>query len=159
MPVPIIGEAIGKVVNSVINKGADLISEFITDKDLAARMTHEFRTLRQTHDHEFRQLELEAEKEIEMEFSRRTSAMEGTASDLQHFGFLGKVVVFARGMFRPLFSYCVAYWDWVYFVSERTWTDQQQTLLLTVNLIVLVFYFGERAVKNLAPVLQKVFAK
>ena len=149
---------LGKIIDTVVDKGADLISEFITDKDEAARLEHAWRKQNSKQDHEFRELELEAEKELELEFSKRSIGMEGTAKDLQQFGVLGKIVVFARGMFRPLFYYCVAFWDWVYFTSGDPWTEQQQTLLLSINLIVLVFFFGERAIKNLAPLFTRLMA-
>lgn len=151
---------IGKIIDTVVDRGASLISKFITDKDEAARLEHEFRKQVSRQDHTVQKLELEAEQEFELEFSRRTIAMEGTASDLQAVPYLGAVVIFARGMFRPLFSYAVLYWDWLFFTSQgAVWDEQQKTLLLTVNLIVLVFFFGERAVKNLAPLLSRVFAK
>ena len=155
MAIPIIG----KIIDTVVDKGAGLISEFITDKDEANRLLHEMQKLKSEQDHERQVLEAETSKELELEFSKRVTQMEGTAKDLQQFGILGKIVVFFRGMFRPLFSYGVAYWDWLYFTSGAQWTEQQQTLLLTVNLIVLVFYFGERAIKNLAPLLTRMFTK
>lgn len=34
---------LGKIVDSLINKGSDLISEFITDPDKAAEFTHKFK--------------------------------------------------------------------------------------------------------------------
>ena len=39
MAIPILG----KIIDTVIGKGADLISEFITDKDKAAEFTHKFK--------------------------------------------------------------------------------------------------------------------
>lgn len=156
MAIPIVG----KIIDSVIDKGASLISEFITDKDKAAELEHQWRQHVSRENHEIKKIEIEAEKELEEEFSRRTIVMEGTASDLKAIPYVGALVVFARGMFRPMFSYATLYWDWVFFTTDTSgWSEQQKTLLLTINLIVLVFFFGERAVKNLAPILQKVFAK
>lgn len=34
---------LGKIIDTVVGKGADLISEFITDKDKAAEFTHKFK--------------------------------------------------------------------------------------------------------------------
>ena len=39
MPIPIVG----KLIDTVIGKGADLVSEFITDKDKAAEFEHKYR--------------------------------------------------------------------------------------------------------------------
>lgn len=41
MAIPIIGD----IINSVINKGADLIGKRIGDKDLATQLTHDFKSL------------------------------------------------------------------------------------------------------------------
>jgi hypothetical protein len=38
------------------------------------------------------------------------------------------------------------------------WTEQQETLLLAMNLLVLAFFFGERAMKNVLPLIVQVFA-
>lgn len=111
--------------------------------------------------------------EDEKIFNERTIALEGTAKDLQAIPFVGAIIIFIRGAFRPLFSYFTAYMDWMYFTTatERvvddaglllrvvpTWTDQQETLLLAMNLLVLAFFFGERAMKNVLPLIVQVFA-
>lgn len=109
----------------------------------------------------------------EAAFNERTIALEGTAKDLQSIKYIGAVVIFLRGAFRPLFSYFTAYMDFIYFTSatERVmddagmllrvvpmWTEQQETLLLAMNLLVLAFFFGERAMKNVLPLIIQVFA-
>jgi hypothetical protein len=106
-------------------------------------------------------------------FNERTIALEGTAKDLQSIPYIGAVIIFLRGAFRPLFSYFTAYMDFIYFTSatERVmdsaglvvrvvplWTEQQETLLLAMNLLVLAFFFGERAMKNVLPLIVQVFA-
>jgi hypothetical protein len=99
-----------------------------------------------------------AMREDEKLFNERTIAMEGTASDLKSIPVVGAVVIFLRGAFRPAFSYMTAYIDWLYFSTNTAyWTDQQQTLLLTMNLLVLIFFFGERAIKNVMPAILQVF--
>jgi hypothetical protein len=60
MAIPIIGG----IIDKVIEKGGDIISELVTDKDLAAKLDHEFRSLVTNHEAEFKQLELEAEAEM-----------------------------------------------------------------------------------------------
>ena len=63
-----------------------------------------------------------------------------------------------RGMFRPAFSYMTMYIDFVYFTTNTSgWSEQQQTLLLAMNLLVLVFFFGERAMKNIMPLIAAAF--
>lgn len=94
----------------------------------------------------------------EQQFNERTLALEGTAKDLQAIPYIGAVIIFMRGAFRPLFSYMTAYFDYIYFVSNTaTWTDRQEALLLAINLLVLIFFFGERAMKNVLPLIMSVF--
>lgn len=90
-------------------------------------------------------------------FNKFTTDMEGTASDLKDVPVLGPIVIFFRGMFRPIFSYFVMYLDFVWFVGTSDFDDQQSTAMIVINMVVLVFFFGERAVKNLAPLIARVF--
>lgn len=99
----------------------------------------------------------EAARQDEQLFNDRTIALEGTAKDLSAIPYLGAPIIFLRGAFRPLFAYMVAYLDYEYFISGMNWTDRQETLLLSINLLVLVFFFGERAMKNVMPLIEKVF--
>lgn len=60
-----------------------------------------------------------------------------------------KSVVVFRSLIRPLFTCAVAYWDWLYFIGTvGAWDVEKAALLKSVNLIVLFFWFGERAVTN-----------
>jgi hypothetical protein len=94
----------------------------------------------------------------EQRFFDFTRDMEGTASDLKQVPFLGPIIIFLRGAFRPVFSYFTMYLDYRWFVHDTSkWTEQQMTAMIVINLIVLVFFFGERAVKNLAPLIARVF--
>lgn len=101
---------------------------------------------------------VQAARDDEQMFNERTVAMEGTAKDLQAIPYVGAIVIFARGMFRPAFSYMTGYIDWLYFSTDTSgWSEQQQTLLLAMNLLVLVFFFGERAMKNVMPLIIQAF--
>lgn len=101
----------------------------------------------------------EAAREDEAQFNARTIALEGTASDLKTIPYLGGLIIFLRGAFRPVFSYMTMYFDFIYFVDDTaTWTDRQEALLLAINLLVLIFFFGERAMKNVLPLIMNVFA-
>ena len=113
-----------------------------------------------------------AMRQDEQQFNERTIALEGTAKDLQGIPYIGGLIIFMRGAFRPLFSYFTGYMDWLYFSEStirvmdeagvldrivQTWTPQQETLLLAMNLLVLIFFFGERAMKNVLPLIMQVF--
>jgi len=60
MKLPILGDLWSKIVD----KGAGIISELVTDKDLAKQLDHEFRSQMATSEAEFKQAELEAETRI-----------------------------------------------------------------------------------------------
>jgi hypothetical protein len=55
---------IGTIIDRVIDKGASLISEFVTDKDQAARLEHEWRQQLSRENHEIAKLALEIERDI-----------------------------------------------------------------------------------------------
>jgi len=111
--------------------------------------------------------EIEHEQQMEVlsmiqsetaEFNQRIKDLEGTAKDLSQFGFFGRVIIFLRGVQRPLFGFGVFIWDWFYFSEPADFTSEQSKLLFVVNLLVLGFLFGERAVKNVAPIIGTVLA-
>lgn len=97
------------------------------------------------------------EQENQAEFNKRLAEYEGTAKDLTAVPFVGSIVIFGRGAFRPVFAFSVLYWDHLYFYTIREWTERQEVLLLTVNILVLGFFFGERTLRNLLPLLERVF--
>jgi hypothetical protein len=66
---------------------------------------------------------------------------EGAAKDVP------KLIVIIRALIRPLFTILVGYLDYLYFTGTG-FTPEQGGLLKSVNVIVLFFWFGERAVTN-----------
>ncbi len=104
-------------------------------------------------------------REEEEEFNSRIKELEGTASDLTQAGFLGKIIIFLRGSQRPLWGYFVLFMDimvfsgqWVIKGSEINGVDLQSAFWI-INVLVLGFLFGERAVRNVAPIFQNQFDK
>ena len=96
--------------------------------------------------------------EARQEWYRFTQEMEGTASDLKIIPLIGPLVIFLRGVQRPLWGFITLYFDWVYLAQGgANYTEKQALLLLVINVIVLSVLFGERAVKNLMPLLMTVF--
>lgn len=55
---------IGKIIETVIGKGADIISQLVTDKDLAKQLDHEFRSMVENNQATFKALEVETERDI-----------------------------------------------------------------------------------------------
>lgn len=98
----------------------------------------------------------DAEKRV----TERISLLEGTATDLRAIPWLGPIMLFLRGAQRPVWGFAVLYADMMWF--SRGWevmTPQQESALWVINLLVLGFIFGERAVANLAPVIGDLMAR
>jgi hypothetical protein len=55
---------VGAIIDRVLDKGASLISEVITDKDEARRLEHEWRTQIAAQDHDLEKLTKEAERDV-----------------------------------------------------------------------------------------------
>lgn len=93
-------------------------------------------------------------QEAQAEFNKRIAELEGTASDLTKFGLLGRLVVFVRGCQRPVWGFATLYMDFMWFSGR--WAElsqQQESAFWIINLLVLGFLFGERAIKNLMPLI------
>lgn len=99
-----------------------------------------------------------AAHEERAQFNNRVHNHEGTAKELQQFGVIGKLIIFLRGCQRPIWGYGTLYIDFMWFSGKWTGlTQQQESALWVVNLLVLGFLFGERAIKNVAPAIGEIF--
>jgi hypothetical protein len=68
---------------------------------------------------------------------------EGAAKDIP------TLLIWFRSAIRPAFTCLVGYLDYQYFTgATTTWAPESIALLKAINIIVLAFWFGERAVKN-----------
>lgn len=93
----------------------------------------------------------DADNEADKLLTERMSAMEGTASDLKAVPVAGPLMLFLRGSQRIVIGYGTAWMDWDWLSGGIILGDMQQRLLFTASLLVFVVLFGERAVKNIAP--------
>jgi hypothetical protein len=92
------------------------------------------------------------------EFNQRIQDMEGTASDLKSISFFGPIVIFLRGCQRPVWGYATLYMDFMVFSGRwKELSEMQESALWVINLLVLGFLFGERAVKNIMPLVAQYF--
>lgn len=118
----------------------------------------------------FSEKQIEANKmltEAAVQLDRRIAEQEGTAKDLLAMPVLGRLVLFLRGLQRPLWGFFTMAIDYLWFTAPsskivdgmvvQVYTDQQQTALIVINVLVLGFLFGERTIKNLEPLITKVF--
>ncbi len=94
--------------------------------------------------------------DAELMLTERISKLEGTASDLKSLPVVGRLMLFARGCQRPVWGFFTMYLDWCWF-SEWTLSEKQQLALIVVNILVLGFLFGERAIRNLTPLISRLF--
>ncbi len=116
-----------------------------------------------------REYELELIKVAQQEqtaFDKRIIEMEGSATDLNQAGWLGRIVIFLRGLQRPTWGFAVLYMDFMVFSGKwsiiQSVEDSNKTLTAIdlqsafwiINFLVLGFLFGERAMKNVLPFFQ-----
>jgi hypothetical protein len=91
--------------------------------------------------------------ESERAINERIADYEGTAADLKVMPILGPVMIFARGAQRPLWGFATLYIDFMVF--SKSWELERGTTtesaFWVINLLVLGFLFGERAIKNILP--------
>ncbi|GAB6175948.1 hypothetical protein JCM16814_08390 [Desulfobaculum senezii] len=107
-------------------------------------------------------------------FNDRIKAMEGTAKDLAQFGLIGRVIVFLRGLQRPAFGFMTLWADVGVFTGRISITMQTPSMFrdgqlvpgswtpegvafVGLNFLVLTFLFGERAIKNVMPIVLEFF--
>ena len=100
----------------------------------------------------------EATQAIQASFDQRIRDMEGTAADLKSIPILGPLTIFLRGMQRSIWGFAVLVMDYFVFAGEWHITpdSRQDTCFLVINFLVLGFLFGERAMQNLAPLLERL---
>jgi len=95
--------------------------------------------------------------EAQAEFNQRIKDLEGTATDLKAIPFFGTLVLFARGAQRPVWGFSTLYMDMMIFSGSWSPLSQtQESALWVINLLVLGFLFGERAIKNIMPLAERL---
>ena len=119
--------------------------------------------------------EIEHKKEIELlqawniqegQFQKFTVEMEGSAKDLLVIPIFGRLIVFLRAALRPIISALTIYADmmiwsggWNLAVTAGANADQAWSLLWMINMLVLSVLFGERAMQNILPLVEKIIEK
>ncbi|WP_299799706.1 hypothetical protein [uncultured Carboxylicivirga sp.] len=135
----------------------DLVDRFVTTGAEKQQIKAELMELKHRHEVDALKLTMEAEQE----FNQRIKDLEGTAKDLHQSGWMGKAVLFMRGAQRPLWGYFVAYMDFMVFAGRWNLNNNEQleSAFWIINFLVLGFLFGERAVKNVAPLVGEMMSK
>ncbi len=146
----------GSIVESIVDTAKAYFPPSMTEQEkgkmeMAIRKTAHKQELAMLH----------ATNHMEAEFNQRIKDMEGTAKDLKAIPFIGPVVIFLRGLQRPLWGFGTMVMD--YFVFSGLWKvedgTQASAAFLLINFLVLGFLFGERAIKNVAPLIERLLKK
>ena len=125
---------IGNPISSMIDAGKTILNKFVADK------VPEGERLKLSQDFELAMLR-EATN-AEGAFRDFLLKYEGEAKDMPY------LIQVVRAIIRPAFTIAVGYWDYLYFTEAVAWPVEKVALLKAINLIVLVFWFGERAISN-----------
>lgn len=123
---------------SFIGKIADTVDTAL-DKFLPDKMSE---TDKETLSAKMKQFVIENGLKENGLFREFVLAYEGKAEDLP------KGLLWLRSSIRPLFTVAVGYWDWLYFSSVTPWPVEKVAVLKAINLIVLIFWFGDRAIQR-----------
>ncbi len=149
---------LGKVTDffggSIFKEAKDLIQDYWPPELSPEKKAELNIKLMQAEQEKQRQFDL-AIKNAEEGLTSRIVLLEGSAQDLRAIPFIGPIVIFLRGLQRPVWGYSTLYFNYVWFVEGAVWTSHKELALIIVNLLVLSFLFGERAVQNLAPLIEK----
>lgn len=97
--------------------------------------------------------------EAEQRITERIALTEGSAQDLRAIPIVGPVVLFLRGLQRPVWGYATLFGDAMWFMGKWQLNEQQESALWVINFLVLGFLFGERAVQNVAPLIAEIMSK
>jgi len=152
----IVGLLTGGLGAKIIGAVKDYFPPSMTDKD---KQAFEMKLMEVSHSHE---IELLKELQVaEAEFNQRIKDLEGTASDLKEIPIVGAIIIFMRGFQRPAFGFFTIMMDYLVFSGSWVITEgsRVETAFFTINLLVLGFLFGERAVKNIMPLFDRYMGK
>jgi len=99
-----------------------------------------------------------ADLAADQELTDRMAKLEGTASDLKGVPILGPAMLFLRGSQRIVIGYGTAWLDYLWLTGGLgSPNDMQQRLMMAASLLVFAVLFGERAIKNVAPLIEDIF--
>lgn len=110
-------------------------------------------------DHQHQMEGLRMQLEAEQAVTERVAQLEGTVSELKTIPFVGAIVIFTRAMQRQVWGYSTLYINFLWFSGKWTFTEQQESAMWVINLLVLGFLFGERAIQNIAPLIGDLMSR
>lgn len=125
--------------------------------DMSPQQQAEFELKMKELDGRMVEIVAKAENDAAELLNQRIAEHEGTASDLKAIPFFGPLMIFLRGLQRPVWGFATLYMDFLWFAEWTTLTGKQESALMIINVLVLGFLFGERAIKNVMPLVIKLF--
>jgi len=143
---------VGGVASSIVNTVSAYFPPSMSDKEKA-----ELALIIGQAEHQRELSVINAVNKAQLDFQEFTKEMEGTAGDLKTIPLLGNIIIFIRGAQRPIWGIFVLFADYQVFSKMWELDPQQTSILFALNILVLTFLFGERAVKNLMPFFEKFF--
>jgi len=139
--------------SKVVEAVGKLLPDNMSEKD---RKEIEVKILEASREHEIALLSLA--NQADLEFNQRIKDLEGSAADLTKIPILGNIVIFLRGAQRPVWGFITIILD--YMIFSGAWTLPEGSTLencfFAINILVLGFLFGERAVKNVLPLFERL---
>lgn len=102
-----------------------------------------------------------ARADLECTINDKVEKLSQTTKDLEKVPVLGKIGLFLRGMQRPIWGFSLLYIDLK--VLSNSWQlesgSQTESTFWLLNLLILGFLFGERAIRNVMPMVNKRIGK
>ena len=98
-------------------------------------------------------------EERDLHFTKRVQGLEGTSGDLQQAGWPCRIVLFFRGVQRPFWGFVVLFMNYNVYVNGSAVPEGLERLFTAVTLIIVMFLFGERAIKNVFPLFDRYFGR
>ncbi len=102
-----------------------------------------------------------AKKDLENEITQKIETLARTTNDLEKIPFFGPLGLFLRGMQRPIWGLALLFIDLKVFSGAWSMPPASQTesAFWLLNLLILGFLFGERAVRNVMPMVNRRMGK
>lgn len=98
---------------------------------------------------------LKVAEQSQSEFNDRIKSMEGTADEIKGIPIIGPMIITVRAMVRPMITAFMVVLDYQTFSGAWPWNPEFKNVFFALNLLVLGFWFGERALKNVMPLFTK----
>lgn len=99
----------------------------------------------------------EADNAADALLTARIAQLEGTAQEWKGVPIVGPAMLFLRGAQRIVIGYGVSWLDYLWLTGGLgTLNTMQERALFTATLLVFVVMFGERAIRNVSPLVAQI---